>query len=151
MDRTLGLQSTRVMRATCLTFVLALAAPLLLPQAGLGPAAHADEVAGDDFATGFGSARGTAVRVGPSRSGFAFTTDFSISLADFQNTVARGDSRSVSLGAILDAVAESFDEDGEYVPQNLRIDSRDEDAEEGVSREEFGGGEGPFAGAFGSQ
>lgn len=150
MDRISEVRTMRVPRATRLLLALALVVPLLLPQAAFAPAAHADE-AGDDFATGFGSARGTAVRVGPSRSGFNFTTDFSISLADFQNTVARGDSRSVSLGAILDAVAESFDEDGEYVPQNLRIDSRDEDADEGVSRQEFGGRDGPFAAAFGSQ
>jgi hypothetical protein len=151
MDRTLGVQSTRAARTTCLVAALVLAVPMLPPQAGMAPAGHADEAGDDEFATGFGNARGTAVRVGPSRSGFAFTTDFAVSLADFQNTVARGDSRSVSLGAILDAVAESFDEDGEHVPQNLRIDSRDEDADEGMSREEFGGGSGPFTGAFGSQ
>ena len=151
MDTSWGVQRTRILRATCLVAALALAVPLLLPQSGLTPAGHADELAPDDFATGFGSARGTGVRVGPSRSGFNFTTDFAISLADFQNTVARGDSRGVSLGTILESVAAAVDEDGDSLPENLRIDSRDEDAADGVSREEFGSSEGPFTGALGSQ
>ena len=157
MDRTWSPHTTSSVRAACLVFALLLALPMLLPQVG-APAGHADELDDEDvgptgdFLLGYGSARGTGVRVGPSRSGFNFTTDFAVSLADYQNTVARGDSRGVSLGTILETVAEAFDEDGEYLPSNLRIDSRDEDAADGVSRTEFGTPpESPFHGAIGSQ
>ncbi len=154
MDRTWRASATRAVRAACLVFALLLALPLLLP--GGAPAGVADEMEEDvgpagDFLLGHGSARGTGVRVGPSRSGFNFTTDFAVSLADYQNTVARGDSRGVTLGMILETVVEAADEEGEHLPQNLRIDSRDEGAADGVSRQEFGADEGPFAGAVGSQ
>ena len=157
MDRTWIVHPKSAARAVCLAFAMLLVLPLVLPAAlPAGSAAEADvdddELGpGGEFNNGHGSARGTGVRVGPSRSGFNFTTDFAISLADFQNTVARGDSRGVSLGMILETVADAVDEDGEYLPENLRIDSRDEDAADGVRREEFGGGEGGFGGAVGSQ
>lgn len=149
MDGTWSQQSTRVARAACLGAALVLALPLLLPQAGA--VSHA-QTAGDEFVTGFGSARGTALSVGPSRSGFNFTTDFAISLTDYQNTIARADSRAVSLGAILDAVWEAFDEDNEHGPQNLRTDSRDDEAADGISRSELGtDADSPFAATFGRQ
>jgi hypothetical protein len=155
MDRTWRMHPKSVARAACLAFALLLVLPLALPAAvPAGSAAEVDEEElgpDGDFNNGHGSARGTGVRVGPSRSGFNFTADFAISLADYQNTVARGDSRFVTLGAILDAVADAVDEDGENRPSNLRTDSRDEDAADGISHQAYGGDGGPFAGAVGSQ
>jgi hypothetical protein len=155
MDRTWRMHPKSVARAACLAFAMLLVLPLVLPAAvPAGSAAEVDEeeLAPDgEFNNGHGSARGTGVRVGPSRSGFNFTVDFAISLADYQNTVARGDSRFVTLGAILDAVADAVDEDGDRRPANLRTDSRDEDAADGIRHQEYGGDGGPFAGAVGSQ
>lgn len=150
--------SMRMARLLCATCALMLVVPVLLPRAA-APAGHAQEAdeadeGGASFIPGHGSARGTGVRVGPSRSGFNFTTDFAVSLADYQNSVAKGDSRGVSLGMILETVLETADEEGEYLPlpQNLRVDSRDEGAAEGVSRNEAGAPEGsPFEGAVGQQ
>jgi hypothetical protein len=145
MDRTWRVHPKSAARALSLAFAMLLVLPLLLPAAlPAGNAAEAEvdeeELGPDgDFNNGHGSARGTGVRVGPSRSGFNFTVDFAISLADYQNTVARGDSRFVTLGAILDAVADAFDEDGDRRPSNLRTDSRDEDAADGISHQEYGG------------
>ena len=155
MDRTWRVHPKSAARAACLAFAMLLVLPLVLPAAvPAGTAAEVDEDElgpGGEFNNGHGSARGTGVRVGPSRSGFNFTVDFAISLADYQNTVARGDSRFVTLGAILDAVADAVDEDGDNRPANLRTDSRDEDAADGISHQEYGGDGGPFAGAVGSQ
>jgi hypothetical protein len=155
MDRTWRVHPKRAARAVCLAFAMLLVLPLVLPAAvPAGSAAEVDEEElgpDGDFNNGHGSARGTGVRVGPSRSGFNFTVDFAISLADYQNTVARGDSRFVTLGAILDAVADAADEEGDRRPANLRTDSRDEDAADGIRHQEYGGDGGPFAGAVGSQ
>lgn len=137
------------MRAVCVAFALLLVVPLFLPQATAAPG-HAQE--SEEFLLGFGSARGTGLSVGPSRSGFNFTTDFAISLTDYQNTVARADSRAVSLGAILEAVWEAGDEENEYGPQRLRTDSRDEDAADGIHRSEMGTeGDSPLAATLGRQ
>ena len=148
MDRTWRTHSTNAVRAACVAFALLLALPLL-PQTAAAPG-HAQEP--DEFPLGHGSARGTALSVGPSRSGFSFTTDFAISLTDYQNTVARADSRAVSLGAILEAVYEAVDEDNEHGPRRLRTDSRDEDAADGIRRGEYGAeADSPFAATFGRQ
>ena len=157
MGRTWRMHPKSAARAACMAFAMLLVLPLVLPAAV--PTSHADEVGedelgpGGEFNNGFGNARGTGVRVGPSRSGFNFTTDFAISLAQYQNLNAQGDSRGVSLGMILETVAGAADEDGEFLPlpENLRVDSRDEGASDGVTRDEFGAEEGGFGGAIGSQ
>ncbi len=156
MDRKWRVHSMSAARAACLAFAMLLALPLVLPTAA--PAGSAAEVPEEElgpdgaFNNGLGSARGTGLSVGPSRSGFNFTTDFAISLTDYQNTVARADSRAMSLGAILEAVWDGFDEDNEHGPDNLRTDSRDEDAADGISRSQWGNDPGgPFAAMFGSQ
>ena len=156
MDRTWRVHPKIAARAACLAFAMLLVLPLALPTAA--PAGSAAEVAEEElgpdgeFNNGHGSARGTGLSVGPSRSGFNFTTDFAISLTDYQNTVARADSRAMSLGAILEAVWDGFDEDNEHGPDNLRTDSRDEDAAEGISRSQWGSDpDSPFAATFGRQ
>lgn len=145
-------RSAHVARVMCVMVALALMVPVALSGAAPGHAKEADEDPAGDFLAGYGSARGTALSVGPSRSGFNFTTDFAVSLTDYQNTVARADSRAVDLGAILEGVWEAVDEDMEYAPSKLTTDSRDEDAAEGMERTTLGSdADSPFVAAFGRQ
>jgi hypothetical protein len=121
-----------------------LALLVLLPLPGLAAAAAPAADAGGDgeFRPGLGAARAQGLRVGPTRSGFNFTAGFSVSMAEYENAIARADSRFLDSGALVGGVIGAADDDeadpAEEQPSetfdNVRTDTRQEGAAEGIEQ-----------------
>ena len=130
-----------------------LAVLLLLPL--VGPAAVASAEGMDTaespalssphdegFRPGLGAARAQGLRVGPTRSGFNFTAGFSVSMAEYENAIARADSRFLDSGALVGGVIEAADDEDagsdEEQPSetfdNVRTDTRQDGAAEGIEQ-----------------
>ncbi len=70
----------------------------LLAAAAIGTAPGA--ASADDFVNGSGNASAQILRAGPAAGHLALAPQIGLSLADFLDTVGRGDSRSAELGAL---------------------------------------------------
>ena len=96
----------------------------------------------EGFRPGLGAARAQGLRVGPTRSGFNFTAGFSVSMAEYENAIARADSRFLDSGALVGGVIEAADDEDagsdEEQPSetfdNVRTDTRQDGAAEGIEQ-----------------
>ena len=84
----------------------------------------------EDFILGSGQVESQLVRVGPSAGRLSFAPAFGLAFANYQNTVARAESRFADYAALDDSVPPEI-RDG---APSLRVDSTDEGADKGSSK-----------------
>lgn len=90
----------------------------------------------EEFILGSGQVESQLLRVGPSAGRLSFAPRFGLGFANYQNTVARAESRVADYAALDDSVPPELQEGA----PSLRTDSTEEEAEEGVVRTTPDGG-----------
>lgn len=128
-------------RASNLRLLAAFGAGLILTSFIPGPAGGAEE---EEFIRGSGQSYAQIYRVGPTAGRLSLAPIFGLSLADYLNTVARGETKAADWAGI--GVAECS------LPENtptLKVSSTQEGAEEGTTEYAAGQSDGTNGGGIG--
>ena len=108
-------------RTMAMAAAAALATALLLTPGS--PAASQEE-----FIKGSGRAEGRLIRVGPSAGRLSLAPVVGLTLADYLNTLGRGESRIADFAALDDSIPKELKD----AIQPVRVESTDEKSEEGT-------------------